>query len=340
MAVVAFYQTVGGKNESGQGKIANKYGQQYPVGLLHSYVRGLVSDDFSYIVNSFGRTVLGPPAAHVHFRVDPLPVSITGITLKARAQTTEGSGGPTADNRLFAITLWQGDPSSGDEVQIHKWKIPDRDDSARPANNTFFDISEVIAAGNIANITDAADLWLDVGMEYAVGFTIERLYWLALEVTSPYALVGAPTFKNYGNSLSKISAPVVQQQGTAGTTKYKFRVVPCDADGCAVGSASDEVTVDDGNAVLDATDHVCITWRDLDEAVSYDVYRTFSGGTPSSTGLIATGVLPNLGDCGTGGGGSGDTGFKDTGIAGGAEFDESLCQGVTTVTYGSKEVPT
>ncbi|KKL52842.1 hypothetical protein LCGC14_2281440, partial [marine sediment metagenome] len=301
MAVVAFYQTVGGKNESGQGKIANKYGQQYPVGLLHSYVRGLVSDDFSYIVNSFGRTVLGPPAAHVHFRVDPLPVSITGITLKARAQTTEGSGGPTADNRLFAITLWQGDPSSGDEVQIHKWKIPDRDDSARPANDTFFDISEVIAAGNIANITDAADLWLDVGMEYAVGFTIERLYWLALEVTSPYALVGAPTTKNYANSLTPIAFTSAVQKGTAGTAKWRYRIVPCDSDGVC-SPASDEFGVDDGNDDLDATDHVCLSWRDVTGAANYKVYRTKSGGTPSSLGLIAT-VLPDLGDCGGGGGG-------------------------------------
>ena len=327
MAVIGFYQLDGGKNEAGQGKLTDKYSQTYPNSLLHVFLRGVLSNDFSYITNIVGR-VSGQPAGHVHFRVKSLPTTLTGITLKARAQTTEGSGGPTADNRLFTITLWQGDPSSGDEVRIHRWKIPDRDDGDRPANDTFFDISQVVATADLLNITKVSDLWLDVGMEHAVGFTVERLYWLALQVTSKYSLVDTPSFKNYANSLIPITVASAIQKGTTGSAKWRYRIVPCDSDGvCSPSTASEEFGVDDGNEDLDVTDHICLSWLDVADVTNYKVYRTKSGGTPSSLGLIAT-VLPDLGDCG-GGGGGGDTGVKDEGDDADEsdQFDESLCQG-------------
>ena len=344
MATTGFYQAVGGKNESGQGKFTNKYSQEYPVGLLHAYVRGIVSNDFSYIHSTLGRSGPTPAAAHVHFRVGPLPVDITAITLKARAQTTEGSSGPTADNRLVTITLWQGDPSSGDEVQIHKWKIPDRDDAERPANDTFFDISEAIAAADLANITDASDLWLDAGSDYGAGTTIVRFYWIALEVTSSYALVEVPTYKNYVNSLVSIApAPSARQIGTAGTTRYCYRIVPCDSSGvCA--PPSDEIVVTDGNALLDATNHICLSWLDVTGASNYKVYRT-CGPSNLGLGLLAT-VNADSGDCGTGGAGSGDTGYKDDGSACVTDCadifnpdDFEGCEGKTTITYPAKEEP-
>jgi len=190
-------------------------------------------------------------------------------------------------------------------------------------------------------ITDIDDVWTHVRMLRGSGLSdlISRASWLVLDITFPFGRGEVPTFKNYANSLTKISPlPSARQVGTTGTKRWRYRVVPCDADGVC-SPASDEFGVDDGNDTLDATDHVCLSWLDVAGVTDYKVYRTFSGGTPSSTGLIAT-VLPDLGDCGTGGSGGGDTGFKDIGGEGGEEFDESLCESETSITIGAKEIPT
>ena len=92
---------------------------------------------------------------------------------------------------------------------------------------------------------------------------------------------------------------------------------------------------------MDDDNFNCITWNNVDGATFYKIYRISAGGTPSTLGLIGTLVESGEGTCdeddGFGGGGTG--GFKDTGIAGGEEFDESLCQGVSSITYPAKETP-
>ncbi len=300
--------------------LVNKYQATLPDALLYPDIRGIVADDFSYIGNPTVRGVSDPDT--ISFKIDDLPLDFTSVTINVRLQ----ANGTDLSNGTVSVDMYQGPPR---DTVISEIDFP-ADISGSYVAGQWYELTKVV---NVALITDRKDVWMHIRMLRGTGLSdaLFRMSWLALEVGAPYQLAETPGFKNYGNSLTSIPEPTVVQKGTKGTTRYKFRVVPCDADGCF--GASEEVGITDGNDTLDATDHICISWLDIEDATSYDVYRTVSDGTPSSTGLIATGVLPNLGDCGTGGGGGGDTGFKDEGDDGGEEFDESLCQGVDTVVY-------
>ena len=310
--------------------LVNKYQATIPDALLYPDVRGIVGDDFSYVGNP---TVIGAETPDkISFKIDDLPLDFTSVTVNVRLQ----ANGTDLSNGTVSVDMYQGLPRSG-STKIGEIDFP-ADISGAYTAATWYEFTQSI---NVALITDRKDLWMHIRMDRGTGLSdaLFRMSWLALEVGAPYSLVETPGFKNYANSLEKITLTSAVQKGTTGTTKWRYRIVPCDADGCAVGSASDEFGVDDGNDDLDETDHICISWLDVTGAVSYRVYRTFAGGTPSSTGLIATGVLPNLGDCGLGDIDEGDTGVKDEGDDGGEEFDEALCQGVSSISYPAKETP-
>ncbi len=99
------------------------------------------------------------------------------------------------------------------------------------------------------------------------------------------------------------SAPAVTQGGTPATTNYTYAVVAKDAlGGGSIASATTQTTT--GAATLNGTNYNVITWSPIANAVSYDVYRTASAGTPATTGrignVVATSALT----------------FNDTGLAG------------------------
>lgn len=87
--------------------------------------------------------------------------------------------------------------------------------------------------------------------------------------------------------LGAISAPTVTPVGTTGAVTYDYKLVGVTANGnkSAVTAAGQTTT---GNAVLDATDLNRVTWTDIAGFVSYEIWRTASGGIPASTGLIGT----------------------------------------------------
>jgi hypothetical protein len=88
-------------------------------------------------------------------------------------------------------------------------------------------------------------------------------------------------------------APTSLSPNPAGSTTYKYKIVGYDASGHSVG-ASSEVTTTTGNATLDSTHTVAISVPASSGFYSCDIYRTFSGGTPSSTGKIITGQRVDL----------------------------------------------
>ena len=83
-------------------------------------------------------------------------------------------------------------------------------------------------------------------------------------------------------------APVVTvtTAGTPGSTTRKYVVVANFADGSK--SVSNEFTIATSNATLNGTNYDIVAWTDVG-AATYDIYRTVSGGTPSTTGLIHSG---------------------------------------------------
>src|SRR6266540_516474 len=83
-------------------------------------------------------------------------------------------------------------------------------------------------------------------------------------------------------------APVVTVTiaGAAGTTSRTYVVVANFADGSK--SVSNAFAIATTNATLDGTNYDIVAWTDVG-AATYDIYRTVSGGTPSTTGLIHSG---------------------------------------------------
>jgi len=93
------------------------------------------------------------------------------------------------------------------------------------------------------------------------------------------------------SALADVSTLAVVPQGTSGGTSYTYGVVGVTADGRE--SIVDTDLEASGNAVLDATNFNRLTWTDIAGYVLYKLYRTISGGAPSSVGYIGE-VLPGI----------------------------------------------
>jgi hypothetical protein len=92
----------------------------------------------------------------------------------------------------------------------------------------------------------------------------------------------------------------ISNGGTAGTTNYVYQVVGLNSAGVALTAPYPSGNTNTGNATLTGTNLNTITWTAVDGAATYNIYRTTSYGTPSSTGLI---------------GNTASLTFNDTGIA-------------------------
>jgi hypothetical protein len=103
--------------------------------------------------------------------------------------------------------------------------------------------------------------------------------------------------------MSTPAAPTVTVQGTAGATTWGYKVTAYDGLGETLASTETQVTT--GNATLTGSNFNRIVPSRVNGAISYKIYRTTAGGTPSTTGLI-----------GTLAGGAATFQFDDTGLAG------------------------
>lgn len=104
---------------------------------------------------------------------------------------------------------------------------------------------------------------------------------------------------------SNPSTPTATVNGTAGSTDYKYAAVGCeDGPTCANHSAETAaVDVATGNATLTSTNSITLSaYADtLYGYRCYNIYRTSSSGTPSTTGLIANCVGKKFIDSGLAG---------------------------------------
>lgn len=103
--------------------------------------------------------------------------------------------------------------------------------------------------------------------------------------------------------LSTPTGLTVTPQGTTGTTTWGYRVTAIAANGGET-LACTEVTINNGNAVLDATNYNALAWTAVTGASQYKVYRTTAGGTPATTGVIATVDTNSYNDQGAAGNGA------------------------------------
>jgi len=116
-----------------------------------------------------------------------------------------------------------------------------------------------------------------------------------------------------------INAPVVTQIGAAGSTNYSYVVVATLGNSVVPSTATQTTT---GAATLTAANANVISWNAVlpnNPNVVYNIYRSASSGTPSTTGLIGT-VNQSV----VAGVGQGGYSFTDTGIAGNSATVPSL----------------
>lgn len=112
-------------------------------------------------------------------------------------------------------------------------------------------------------------------------------------------------------------APTLSTTGTPGSTSYTYAVVAVDGNGNA--SPGPTTTKATGNATLGAGNNITVQWasNSVPGTDHYLVYRTASGGTPSTTGVIGTIVMCPPDPAGGNGLGCGGTiTFTDSGLAG------------------------
>lgn len=115
--------------------------------------------------------------------------------------------------------------------------------------------------------------------------------------------IGWCWFQNLANE-DLPPAPVlagIGQGGTPGSTVYTYVIVANFADGSkSIGGATQTTT---GNATLNATNYNMLSWSNVG-ATTYDIYRTVSGGTPSTIGKIASTAGTTYNDQGAAGDGA------------------------------------
>ena len=108
------------------------------------------------------------------------------------------------------------------------------------------------------------------------------------------AVFGAGSTLNVTNSdlqTTQLSAPAgltVTAQGTTGSTSYTYLVA--DVSNAGTLAPATGVANSAGNATLTPTNSMLISWTGI-LGHTYNIYRSVSGGTPSSTGLIGTVTL-------------------------------------------------
>jgi hypothetical protein len=96
--------------------------------------------------------------------------------------------------------------------------------------------------------------------------------------------IGAGSITTVG--IATPAPPTVSPQGSTGSTNYTYAVTAFNASGQSAASAGTQTTT--GNATLTSGNNNQVTWSSITGATGYNVYRTASSGTPSSTGLIGT----------------------------------------------------
>jgi hypothetical protein len=107
--------------------------------------------------------------------------------------------------------------------------------------------------------------------------------------------------------------PTVTPQGTTGATSYSYAIGVVDAAGDVQAAGPDGSTAT-GNATLTGANFNRVTWTAVTGAAFYIIYRTVSGGTPSSLGIV--GVVPG-----------GTLTFDDTGIAASGALQDGTVKG-------------
>jgi hypothetical protein len=88
------------------------------------------------------------------------------------------------------------------------------------------------------------------------------------------------------SGIAQPTSPTVTPTGTTGSTNYSYAIQAFNSSGQSSSSTPTQTTT--GNATLSATNYNAISYSAVTGATGYNIYRTASNGTPSTTGLIGS----------------------------------------------------
>jgi len=132
-------------------------------------------------------------------------------------------------------------------------------------------------------------------------------------------------------SLSTPSAPTITPQGTTGAATWTYKIEALNKDQTSIASSAGSTAT--GNATLSSTNFNRITWSAVTNATSYRIYRTVSGGTPTTLGVIAVvGSVLQLDDTGL----AGDSATAPTAATGGSFWTDAEI--LAELTNGGKDL--
>ncbi len=245
---------------------------------------------------------------------------------------TASSGTVSLDNSGLAGTLNIGNNGAAGNV-AQSINIGTNTSATSTSNVT---VGSTIASGTTTLQAGGASVSLVTG-----GVTVNNsgITLNAFQVTNAAgsSLLNVNTFNSQVNAnqlvvgfikvMSQPAAPTTATySGTAGTTNYTYKIAAVDANGATTIASPLKITTTTANAALSTTNKVTLGWATSFNAVSYNIYRTATGGT------AATGTGATLGLIGT----STTTSFVDTGYPASGTTPTSVGSLGTGVTYWFK----
>jgi hypothetical protein len=312
------------RNQTGTG-----YGINPFIGLRVRNTVDAFYDDIAVVGFGIGLQVTGDGVGcqKNQFRIRTLQDNV--INLHLYAQNSAGTNGYVTENSFWGNDYQQGTTFAGVRSWQQKFETANPGAGAvAVGGNTFLDVcyqapdNNCIAADILPGCNN--NVWFGSRVEtvnhttmpwkiangsqgnFLLGMTNADLSWLDQGANNGWfdntanvwkwvsrALEFWGSVRHRGGLLTTgLGAPsglAVTQVGTAGTTAYTYVVTGVTSAGETVGSTAVQTTT--GNAVLDATNSNVLNWSPMIGAATYNVYRTASAGTPSTTGRIATGVV-------------------------------------------------
>jgi hypothetical protein len=167
----------------------------------------------------------------------------------------------------------------------------------------LFQVGSVLYSYNLATNTETAIL---TGLNATAIPTIRRSYsQLTAQSVAVYCngvaqpqkitSITASTALQFNQIFPNLSPSglAIANEGTAGTTQYAYSIQTVYSNG-TTSLLTAGVSTYTGNATLNGTNYNQIQWIPVPNAVSYNIYRTIAGGTPSTVGLIASAVAGTL----------------------------------------------
>jgi len=263
--------------------------------------------------------------ANYSLQVSDMQTALNGAAIPA-SKTIVGTNGSSQIVDASAATL--SNNTSGTAANLSG--TPALPNGTTATTQSALDASTKVATDAYA---DAA-----VAVEVARAESAESL----LAPKASPAFTGSPTITGglATVQLATPSAPVITQGGTPASTHYTYAVVAKDANGGgSIASSTTQTTT--GAATLNGTNYNIITWSAITGAASYDVYRTASSGTPSTTGLLANTAALTYNDQGAAGNSNATPTInssgtiKQTGVTNGGGYFISANTGMLTVGAGA-----